>query len=193
MRRLVLPVLVVLVLWYGGCDWKRPGSISAPNANFRAHEIEGVDSQGKPLRLSDYQGKVVLLDFWASWCGPCMGLVPHEKALVKSHQGKPFVLLGVSADNTLADLKTAEEENQLPWRSWWDGDRSLQRQWDVKVLPTLFLIDHEGIVRYRFEGGGRTTEANVEAALKDLLGKVPGKQAFHRPEAKERESQSASR
>ena len=66
-----------------------------------------------------------------------------------------------------------EEENQLTWRSWWDGDGSLQRRWNVEALPTLFLIDHEGMVRYRFVGGGPTTEENVENAIKDLLRKVP--------------------
>jgi len=103
-----------------------------------------------------------------------MGLVPHEKGLVKSLEGKPFVLLGISADRTLEDLKTTEQEQQINWRSWWDEHRSLRRQWDVKVLPTLFLIDHNGIVRYRFEGGGPTTEEDLEAAINDLVRKASG-------------------
>ena len=180
MRRFAPLMGVVLILWFAGCDRdsspnrKRKEDVPPPNQNFPAHEVEGTDSAGKPLRLSDYKGKVILLDFWANWCRPCMALVPHEKELVKSLEGKPFVLLGVSADRTLEDLKTTEEEQRINWRSWWDERGSLRRQWDVRVLPTLFLIDHNGLVRYRFEGGGPTTEEDLEAAIKDLVRKAGG-------------------
>jgi thiol-disulfide isomerase/thioredoxin len=63
-----------------------------------APEVEGADLSGRAMRLSEHRGKVVLLVFWATWCGPCMGDVPHEKALVERFAGRPFVLVGVNAD-----------------------------------------------------------------------------------------------
>jgi len=178
MRRLVPFAVALLVVWLTGCGEdssrgkKGKDRGPEPNVNFPAPEIEGTDANGKRFRLSDYKGKVVLLDFWASWCGYCMKLVPHEKALVKSLEGKPFVMLGVSADDTPEELKEAEQKHQLPWRSWWDKGNSIQRRWGVEGLPTLFVIDPKGVVRYRFEGVGPTTEEDLEAAIKDLLRKT---------------------
>jgi len=63
-----------------------------------APEIDGVDFDGKPLKLSSFQGKVVVLVFWGSWCGPCMGEISHERELVERTKGKPFAILGVDCD-----------------------------------------------------------------------------------------------
>ena len=70
-----------------------------------APEIVGNDVDGKPLKLSDYRGKVIVLVFWASWCGPCMEQVPHEVALAKRLAGKPFTILGVNMDRTVAEAR----------------------------------------------------------------------------------------
>jgi AhpC/TSA family len=64
----------------------------------RAPEIEGQDLDGKKLKLSNFKGKVVVLVSWATWCAPCMAMVPHERELVKRLDGKPFALLGVNCD-----------------------------------------------------------------------------------------------
>jgi thiol-disulfide isomerase/thioredoxin len=182
MRRVVPFAVVLLVIGLTGCSdgpsqgKKGKGRGPEPNVDFPAPDIEGMDANGKRFRLSDYKGKVVLLDFWASWCDHCIRLVPHEVALVKSLENKPFVLLGVNADETLEALKSAEQKHRLNWRSWWDRDNAIQRRWGVEGLPTLFVIDHKGVVRYRFEGAGPTIEEDLEAAIKDLLRKASGKE-----------------
>ncbi len=74
-----------------------------------APEIDGVDFDGKRLKLSDYRGKVVVLAFWGSWCGPCMNEVPRERELVERLKGKPFALLGVNCDeDRMTALKVIE-------------------------------------------------------------------------------------
>jgi thiol-disulfide isomerase/thioredoxin len=106
---------------------------------------------------------VVLLDFWASWCGPCRGLFPHNRALVEKMRGRPFVLLGVNGDGDRAKLNGWLKKNPLPWRSWWDGpDGKIARQWGVTSFPTLFLLDHRGAVRRRFDGGPDPAELDRE-------------------------------
>jgi thiol-disulfide isomerase/thioredoxin len=117
-----------------------------------APKIEGESVDGEPLKLSDYRGKVVVLNFWASWCGPCMDLVPHERALVKRLEGKPFALLGIDGD---ADRKKAANvmvKEKMNWPSWWDhtdGDGPIATQWNVRGWPTLYILDHNGVIRYK--------------------------------------------
>jgi thiol-disulfide isomerase/thioredoxin len=127
----------------------------------------------KPLDLADYKGKVVLLDFWATWCGPCRAMIPHEKSLVKRLDGKPFVLIGVSADYTLDDLKRFDASEGLPWRNFWDKSGDFGQQWKIRGYPTMIVLDHEGNEVTRVVGAGRPNEAKLDAAIDAALKKVP--------------------
>lgn len=132
-------------------------------------QIEGKDAAGKPMKLSEHKGKVIALDFWATWCGPCKMLIPHEKALVKKMEDRPFVLLGIALDQNRDKLLAFEKEQQLPWRSWSDPMGELSSDWEIGPIPTLILIDHEGTIRYRFIGADPRTTAAFEAAVEQLV------------------------
>jgi len=116
-----------------------------------APELAGKDLDGKPMKLSDYRGKVVLLSFWGTWCAPCMALVPKERSLVERLEGKPFVLLGINGDEDREQAKKAAERERMTWRSWWDGSPPgpIAEAWNVKGWPTLYLLDREGIIRFK--------------------------------------------
>ena len=121
-----------------------------------APEIEGEDMDGRKLKLSDYRGKVVALVFWATWCGPCMGMVPHERELVKRLEGKPFVLLGVNGDDDREVAKSVMAKERMTWRSWWNDGMtgSIVSKWGVTSWPTVYILDTKGVIRYenvRFE------------------------------------------
>jgi thiol-disulfide isomerase/thioredoxin len=115
----------------------------------KAPDIEGEDIDGKPLKLSDYRGKVVMISFWATWCGPCMGLVPHEKALVDMLKGRPFILLGVNGDEDREKVKKVSAQERVIWRSFWNGRASggIPVRWGVSQWPTVYVIDHAGVIR----------------------------------------------
>jgi peroxiredoxin len=68
---------------------------------------------------------------------------------VRKYEGRPFVLLGVNEDNDLKSLQEAEKKHNLNWRSWWDMDQMIAQQWRLEGLPTLYLIDAKGIVRWK--------------------------------------------
>jgi uncharacterized protein (TIGR03067 family) len=117
--------------------------------------LEGVDLDGKPMDLDDFRGKVVLLSFWATWCGPCMNLNPHERALHERYKGRPFAMVGVNGDEIGKLNRRLLETNPVPWRSFQDrrsGQKMIRVEWNIAAWPTLFLIDHTGKIRRRWIG-----------------------------------------
>jgi RNA polymerase sigma factor (sigma-70 family) len=115
-----------------------------------APDIHADDIDGKPVKLSDYRGKVVMLHFWASWCGPCMAKVPYERALVKRLEGKPFVLLGVNGDENREAARRAIAKEKMSWRSFFDGESGrgpIAVKWGVASWPTVYVIDAKGVIR----------------------------------------------
>ena len=87
-----------------------------------APEIEGVDVGGKPLKLSDAKGKVVVVVFWGSWCGPCMQLVPYERELAQRYKDRPFTMLGINCGDTREIARKTIEKEKITWPNWYDGD-----------------------------------------------------------------------
>lgn len=116
-----------------------------------APDIRGEDTDGAKLALSDYRGRVVLLTFWGTWCGPCMELVPHERELVDRFRGKPFAIVGVNSDADKAPLKVEIAKAKITWRSFWCGEKgpegAIPAAWNVTSWPTLYVLDHQGVIR----------------------------------------------
>jgi thiol-disulfide isomerase/thioredoxin len=117
-----------------------------------APEIKGVDVDGKPLKLSDYRGKVVVLVFWGSWCGPCMAMVPHERELLDRLKGQPFALLGVDCEPDKDIARGVIASERMTWPSWYDGapgEGPIARRYHVRGYPSVFVLDAKGIIRSR--------------------------------------------
>ena len=142
-----------------------------------APEIDGVDIEGKPLKLSDYRGKVVALVFWGTWCGPCMAEVPHERELVERLKDKPFALLGVNCDeDKQAAIKVMKAE-RITWPNWNDGAPDtgpIVNRYHVRGYPTCLIIDAEGIIRYK-DAYGKELDKAVDQLLEKLEAKGAGK------------------
>jgi thiol-disulfide isomerase/thioredoxin len=133
-----------------------------------APDIEGVDSDGKAFKLSDYKGRVVVLDFWATWCSPCMALVPHEITLCKRLEGKPFAMVGVDFDATREELKKAEKENGITWRSFHDGRQGpIGDKWRIQAIPAIYVLDAKGVIRFKDVRKEKLDDA-VDFLLKEM-------------------------
>jgi peroxiredoxin len=132
-----------------------------------APDIVGQDLDGNPLNLKDYRGRVVVLSFWFTGCGPCMQLVPQEQKLVETFKDRPFALLGVTSD---ADVETARKtagEHGITWPIWLDGENGpIHRDYNITSWPTLYLLDQSGhLVDMDVDSN------HVEEKIADLLDK----------------------
>jgi len=128
------------------------GAVAAADSNL-APGFTLPDLEGTPVRLSDFRGKVVLLDFWATWCGPCRMEVPHFKELTEKYGGQGFVVLGVALDETGAEVVRPFVQKQDIRYPIVIGDQyTAGRYGGVGALPTTFLLDREGRVVKKYVG-----------------------------------------
>jgi thiol-disulfide isomerase/thioredoxin len=130
--------------------------------------VAGLD--GKEARLSALKGKVVVLDFWATWCGPCKAMIPHQREMVEKLKDKPFALVSVSADEERQTAVDFVAKTSMPWTHWWNGDKGgMIDNWDVNAFPTVYIIDAKGTIRYAEVGGGPDAAKAIEETVTKLL------------------------
>lgn len=123
-------------------------------------------ADGKSVALQDLQGKVVLLDFWASWCGPCLEGLPSLARLRKKFPEDRLAIVGLSIDEPEA-WEAALARHTMPWLQARNPEAA--RQLHVNSLPTYWVIDREGIIRYRHRGWDRGTGLTLESEIKKCL------------------------
>ena len=144
---LVGVVVVLRLMWSDAQppEGKRVGNVCP--------EVAGLDADNKPVKLSEHKGKVVLISFWGTWCGPCMQQIPHERQMVtEKYNGRPFVLLGVAQDS-VETLRGFLKGNPLPWSNIVDDSGALSRSWNVTAVPSAVLVDHSGVIQYAWVDG----------------------------------------
>jgi SLA1 homology domain 1, SHD1 len=102
-------------------------------------------------------------------------MYPHERSLVNSMTGRPFSLLGVNNDDKLTTVKTAIRENEINWRSWYDGsDGPICKKFEISSFPTIFLIDHAGVIRYKNVRNPELLDAAIEKLVREAEQAIAG-------------------
>lgn len=131
-----------------------------------AWELKDID--GKTVKLSDFQGKVVILDFWATWCPPCRAEIPHFVELQKQYQDQGLVVIGVSLDQGGPEVVSAFAKQQKINYPVVMGNEAVAKQYgNIEAIPTTFIIDPKGNIAGKHEGF--TDKSVFEDEIKKLL------------------------
>jgi len=121
------------------------------NAGQKAPDVS-ASANGKTFSLSDFRGRVVLLDFWASWCGPCRSALPKLKQLQAAYGGDQFVVISISEDNDQRTWQAFVSSHQMTWLQHFDANGSIRKDFGVEGLPTYVLIGRDGTILNRYVG-----------------------------------------
>lgn len=137
-----------------------------------APEIEGKDVDGRRFRLSDYRGKVVVLNFFSHRACPiCRALYPEDRTLVKRFEGKPFVMLGISCEDKLDELRSLKDQGQITWRTWFDGPVDggpIAGRWNIRGWPMVYILDDKGVIRNKGFLQGVVVDRAVDQLVKEI-------------------------
>lgn len=134
-----------------------PGNV-APN-------IVGKDTDGVEFSLEEYRGNIVALIFTGQWCGPCRAEYPYHRFVLENYGDRPIVLLGINSDAELETARQAKIDENLPYRTWWDGHGQpdaevaatrgpIATRWNVVGWPDIYILDEEGVIRFVGSRGG---------------------------------------
>jgi peroxiredoxin len=161
-------ISIALALWCGGAVAE-----GVCSANSKAADLHFTfkDVQGNPVTLSDYKGKVILLDFWATWCPPCRKEIPGFVELYNTYRSRGLVVIGVSMDDTddTADVKRFAEQFKIdyPILLGFGREDDLKPAFGELPLPTSFVIARDGRICGRHDG--LTAKEQVEREIAGLL------------------------
>ena len=135
---------------------------SAPDLTLRTME-------GPNLRLQEQRGQVVMINFWATWCGPCRQEMPHLNRLFEKYRASGFVLLGVNVDDDPRNAAEVAAKLGVKFPMLLDTDRKVSHLYDLSSMPSTLLIDRDGKVRYLHRGYQTGFEDTYEKQIRELL------------------------
>lgn len=155
---LVLPVASVAAV-----------SALEPWSGAPAPALALTDMEGRAHDLAAYRGKVVLLNFWATWCEPCRQEMPSIQRLRDKLAGKPFAALAVNVDEPEARVRVFIKQTGFDLPVLLDPNKTITRSWGVRILPVTFIVGKDGRVRYRVIGDLDWSSDRVVGLITELL------------------------
>lgn len=169
-----LLIMLLFISFSLNADWQQPElshNLTAVKKSIQASDFELQDMDEETVKLSDYRGKVVLLNFWATWCPPCIREMPSMERLHQQVNAEDFKVIAVNqmedADEVFAF--TGQLEIDPTFEILFDKTSSVSQEYSVRGLPTTYLIDKKGKIRYRAVGGREFDHAEVIKLINNLI------------------------
>jgi thiol-disulfide isomerase/thioredoxin len=134
----------------------------APDFSFQSHDNQSVSN-------ASLRGKVVLIDFWGTWCPPCRESVPILKEVQKKYNGKAFQLVSISSDDDEDVWKTFIQSQKMDWTEYLDSSSAVQESFKIDSFPTYIVMDKDGVIRFRQSGLSPMTQGDLEEAINKAL------------------------
>ncbi len=154
MKRIIKMLILVSILILGvavaGCSLNTaPSPVGPSPAGNLAPDFKLQNLDGQSISLSSLRGRPVMLNFWASWCGPCRAEMPHIQAVFEDEKWKDqgLVILAVNIGESSSTAKKFVEDNSLSFPVLLDSDQSVARDYNVRGIPATFFIDKDGIIK----------------------------------------------
>ena len=137
----------------------------------QAPVFTGKTPEGKEIKLSDYRGKVVLLDFWASWCGPCREGMPFLTDFYQENQKSDFQTIAINLDDKAENMRNFLSRFYVPpgFLVLVDRKKEIPQLFDIKAMPTTIFIDKKGVPRFRHNGFKASYREQFQKELGELL------------------------
>jgi peroxiredoxin len=156
--------LVLLEVYATPPAWAAP-----PSPGQTAPDFTLKSDSGKNLRLSEFRGQVVLINFWASWCGPCRQEMPLLDKLYDQYRNTGFILLGVNVDENTENGSAMSRRLGVRFPVLFDREQRVSRLYNLDAMPATLLIDRDGAVRYVHRGYKPGYEQAYQAQIRELL------------------------
>ena len=134
-----------------------------------APDFEYADSEGKMWKLSDLRGKVVFINFWATWCGTCESEMPSKEALYNNMQGRPFQMLGMLFRDDPENLIPYKKTHKVSLPTLISPDNDSAKKYGITGVPETFIIDKEGIVREKLVGARDWNNEEIIALIEKWM------------------------
>jgi peroxiredoxin len=160
---------LLAALWAHAAMWAQTAAAALPAVGAPAPDFALQSSTGRNLRLSELRGEVVLINFWATWCGPCRQEMPQLGRLYAQYREAGFTLLGINIDDSRANAEAMMKKLGVGFPTLFDGDKRVARLYDVDTMPATLLIDRDGRVRYVHRGYRDGYERKYQEQIRELL------------------------
>lgn len=156
----MLHTLLVLGMLFSTIELK-------PGAKAKDFTVSALN--GEKVSLAQLRGKVVLVNFWATWCAPCREELPQLAALQEKLQQRGFVVLAISVDNERENIAGFIKQNGIKLQAYWDRGKQVAKFYDPQTMPSSYLIDRNGVLRFIHSGYSPAELKRIQAEINQLL------------------------